>query len=53
MQNIAIGQPGQIAKDVNRVVKVHRGTSRPFLMILVEDNGTATELMLRERALIT
>lgn len=35
---------GQFAKDVNRVVKMHRGKSRPFLTIVIEESGDATVL---------
>lgn len=46
MPRIAIGPGGgtrgEIAKDVNRIIKAHRnGKSRPFIMVFVEDNGDA------------
>jgi hypothetical protein len=40
----AIEGQGAFAKDVNRVVKQHRGKNRPFLIIVVEDDGNATVL---------
>jgi heat shock protein HspQ len=31
-----------LARDLNRVIKQHRNKNRPFLMLIVEDNGTAS-----------
>jgi heat shock protein HspQ len=31
-----------LARELNRVVKKHRNKNRPFLMLIVEDNGTAS-----------
>lgn len=38
------GDQGHFAKEMNRVVKQHRGKNRPFLTIVVEDDGNATVL---------
>lgn len=36
--------PGEMAKAINRVVKQFRGKSRPFLTLLIEENGNVTVL---------
>jgi hypothetical protein len=36
--------PGEFAKAINRVVKQFRGKSRPFLTLMVEENGNVTVL---------
>ena len=34
----------EFAKDINRIVKKFRGVSRPFITVLVEDDGKVTIL---------
>lgn len=34
----------EFAKDLNRIVKKFRGVSRPFITVLVEDDGKVTIL---------
>lgn len=34
----------EFAKDLNRIVKKFRGVSRPFVTVLVEDDGKVTIL---------
>jgi hypothetical protein len=48
MSNIMIvqdrGDQGFFAKAINRVVKEFRGKNRPFLSLVVEDDGQVTVL---------
>lgn len=40
---------GEMAKDANRVVKKHRGVSRPFIMLVHEAGGEVTILSNMDR----